>query len=263
MATYKKRGGKVRVPKVSDAEDAQQINYDGESTTQEVFDTLDETANRSEQWLEKNQKPVFIFLGSVLFAILAFVAYTKLVKGPKEITAANELAYSKAAFNEAELATSNIDSLYTIALNGVDGKYGLVDVAKKFSSTKAGNMANYMAGMAYLKMNDYQKAIDHLGKFSSDDQALAPLAKGNMGDAFADINQPKEAFSYYKEAANLGDNNFFTPMYLFKAGNTALELGKYDEALQLFEQIKNKYPQAENAKDIDIFINRAKYASKK
>lgn len=263
MATYKKRGGKARRPKISDAEDAQQINFDGESTTQEVFDALDETANRSEQWLEKNQKPVFIFLGAVLFAILAFVAYSKFVKAPKEITAANELAYSRAAFNEAELATNSVDSLYTIALNGVDGKYGLVDIAKKYSSTKAGNMAHYMAGMSYLKLNDYQKAIDHLGKFSSDDEALAPLAKGNIGDAFADINQPEDALEYYKKAADLVDSKFFTPLYLFKAGNTALELGKYDEALQMFERIKNKYPKSENANKIDIYINRAKHATRK
>jgi len=252
----------VRRPKISDADDAQQINYTGESTTQEVFDTLDETANKSEQWLEKNQKPVFISLGVVLFAILAFVAYTKLIKGPKEITAANELAYSKKHFFNAESATTNIDSLYTIALNGVDGKYGLVTIAKKYSNTNAGNMANYMAGMAYLKMNDYQKAIDHLGKFSSDDDALALQAKGNIGDAFADINQPEDALDYYKKAANLKDNSFFTPMYLFKAGNTALELGKFDEALTMFERIKKEYPKADEAKKIDIFINRAKYATR-
>ena len=263
MATYKKRGGKARRPKISDADDAQQINFDGESTTQEVFDTLDETANRSEQWLEKNQKPVLIFLAVLLFAVLAFAGYNRFVKGPKEITAANELAYSKAAFDKAELATTAIDSLYTIALNGVDGKFGLVDIARKYSSTNAGNMANYMAGMSYLKLNDYQKAIDHLGKFSSEDQALAPLAKGNMGDAFADIDQPEEALNYYKKAANLVDNKFFTPMYLLKAGNTALELGKYDEALQLFERIKNSYPKADAARKIDMYINRAKYASKK
>jgi tetratricopeptide (TPR) repeat protein len=263
MATYKKRGGKVRTPKITDAEDAQNINYTGESTTQEVFDTLDETANRSEQWLEKNQKPVIYIIGTIILAVVAFMLFNKLVKGPKELTAANELAYSKATYFEANKATSNIDSLYNIALNGTDGKYGLVDIAKKYSSTKAGNMANYMAGMSFLKLNKYQEAIGHLSKFSSKDQSLAPLAKGNIGDAFADINQPKDALNYYKQAANIVDNSFFTPMYLFKAGNTALELGQFKEALKLFERIENSYPKSDEAKTITIYINRAKYASKK
>ncbi|MCF6350573.1 MAG: tetratricopeptide repeat protein [Flavobacteriaceae bacterium] len=263
MATYKKRGGKVRREKISDAEDAQQIDYTGESTTKEVFDTLDETASKSEQWLEKNQKPVFIFLATVLFAVLAFVAYTKFVKGPKEITAANELVYSKKHFFDAEKAITGKDSLYTIALNGVDGKYGLVDIAKKYSTTKAGNMANYMAGIAYLKKNDYQNAIDYLSKFSSDDDALIIQAKGNIGDAFADIDQLEDALTYYKKAANLKNSSFFTPMYLLKAGNIALELGKFDEALSMFERIKKEYPKADEAKKIDIFIHSAKYATKK
>lgn len=263
MATYKKRGGKERKPKVNDFDDAQDINFDGESTTKEVFDALDQSASKSEEWLEKNQKPVFIFLAVILAAVLLFVVYNKVVKGPKEVTAVDELSYSKIAFDKAELAQDNVDSLYTIALNGVDGKYGLVDIAKKYANTDAGNMANYMAGMSYLKIYKYKEAISHLGKFTSDDQALASLAKGNIGDAYADIDQLDVALDYYKQAANLNDNKFFTPLYLFKAGNTALDLGKYDEALKLFEKIKNKYPDADDAKKIDIYIYRAKYASKK
>ncbi len=262
MATYKKRGGKVRREKISDADDAQQINYDGESTTKEVFDALDETASKSEQWLQENQKPVFTVLAIVLFAVLAFFVYNKFVKEPKEATASNELTYSKQHFFDALNATNNIDSLYTIALNGIDGNYGLVDIAKKYGSTKAGNLANYMAGMAFLNMNDYQKAIDHLGEFSSENETLALLAKGNIGDAFADIDQPNEALDYYVKAANLKDNDFFTPLYLFKAGNTAMEIGKFDAALDYFETIKSKYSKSEQAKKIDLFINRAKHATR-
>lgn len=263
MATYKKRGNKVRKPKLKDdGAYLDDVNFDGESTTQEVFDSLDETASKSEQWLEKNAKKVYIVLGTFLIAMLVFMAFNKFVKEPKEIKAANYLAYSKSFFSEAEKATKNIDSLYNIALNGADNKYGLIEVANKFSGTKAGNLANYMAGISYLKMNEYDKAIDYLGNFSSDDEILAPLAKGKIGDAFADINQLDDAFTYYEQAAEVRDNNLTTPMYLFKAANTALELGKFDVALQMFEKIKNNYPKSDEAKDIAIYINRAKYASK-
>jgi TolA-binding protein len=264
MATYKKRGNKVRTPKTKNVggEYLEDIQFDGESTTQEVFDSLDETASKSEEWIEKNQKVIYTVLGIFLFSLLAYLAYNKFVSEPKEINAANHLAYSKAAFNTAELATANIDSLYNIALNGADNQFGLLDVANKYSGTKAGNLAKYMAGMSYLKMVDYKNAIDMLGKFSSDDEMLGPLAKGKIGDAFADINQPADAYSYYKQAANLKSNNFTAPLYLFKAANTALELGKFDEALTMFQKIKDNYPNAEEAKSIDIFINRAKNATR-
>ena len=43
----------------------------------------------------------------------------------------------------------------------------------------------------------------------------------------------------YKEAAKLRLNNFSTPTYLYKAGITALDLGKGKEALDLFKQLKD------------------------
>jgi tetratricopeptide (TPR) repeat protein len=261
MATYKKRGNKVR-RSTKGVDDLQKINYDGESTTEEVFSTLDETANRSEQWFEKNQKIIYVILGAFLVGLLAYMAYTKLYAEPNELKGADHLAYSKAYFDEAEAAVINQDSLYNIALNGIDNKYGLIDVAKKYSGTNAGNLAKYMAGISYLRLSEYQKAVDYLKDFSSDDELLSTIAKGSVGDAYSDVNQPNDALKYYKAAANLRDNSFSTPLYLFKAGNTALQLKKFDEALKLFERIKNDYPNSSEAKEIQIYINRAKYASK-
>lgn len=262
MATYKKRGNKIRKPKVTVEADAQNINYDGESTTEEVFDTLNQTANKSEQWLEKNQKLVVSVFGIALVIGLVFMLFNRFVQAPKEINAADDLAYAKQAFFNAEQATNAKDSLYQIALDGADGKYGLLDIVNKYGNTKAGNMATYMAGMAYSNLEDYKNAVDYLNKFSSDDIMLSTLAKGKIGDAFADINQPKDAYTYYKEVATSNKNDLTTPLYLFKAANVALELGNYNEALTFFTKIKNEYPKSDEAKEIDLYINRAKFASK-
>ena len=257
MATYKKRGQKNK-KRAGEAKSAIERN----STTAEVFNTLDETASRSEEWVVKNQRNIFIVLGVIVVAILAFMAYTKFIKGPKEIKAADELAFPKKYFDQASTSAVAVDSLYTLGLEGADGKYGFIDIANEFSGTKAGNLANYYAGISYLKMKKYPEAIDYLEDFSSDDLALGPVAKGAIGDAFADLNQPEDALEYYEKAANLKDNSFTTPLFLFKAGNVALDLEKFDKALQLFERIKKEYPKSEEAKNIDIYISRAKYASK-
>ncbi len=263
MATYKKRGNKIRKPKVDDTiADLEQVEFDGESTTKEVFDALDVTASKSEEWLEKNQKAIFTVLGIVLIGILAYVGYTRFIQAPKEIKAADDFAYAKSLFFEADKATQNIDSLYTIALNGKDNKFGLLDITKEYSGTKAGNLANYMAGIAYTNMNDYKNAIAYLQKFEADDAALGPIATGKIGDAFSDLEQLNEAFDYYSKAAKMVDNEVTTPLYLFKAASTAMELKKYDQALKMFSEIKEKYPNADEAKRIDLYINQAKYASK-
>ena len=254
MATYKKTGSKAK---------GAHKNIEDKSTTAEVFNTLDETASRSEQFIIKNQNIIFIVLGIVVASILGYLAYQKYVKAPKEKEAANELAYPKVYFENAINNAVAADSLFTLGLNGADGKYGFIDVADEYSGTKAGNLANYYAGISYLRLKKYKEAIDYLEEFSSEDELLGPTAKGAIGDAFADINQPEDAFDYYVKAAALKDNNFSTPLFLFKAGNTAMELEKYPKALELFERIKNDYPNSNEAKNIDIYISKAAFGSKK
>ncbi len=254
MATYKKSGNKTK------GTARQKRTIEQKSTTAEVFDTLDETASRSETWIINNQKNIFILLAVVVIGILAFMGYQKYVSDPNEKIAADELAFPKEYFTTAQNSSVATDSIYTLGLEGADGKYGFIDIAEQYPNTKAGNMAKYYAGISYLNMKQYQEAIDYLEDFSSDDASLGPIAKGAIGDAFADLNQPEDALTYYEKAANLKDNNFTTPLFLFKAGNTALEIGKTDKALAMFTKIKITYPKSEEAKNIDIYINKAKYA---
>ncbi|PCI11386.1 MAG: hypothetical protein COB73_02165 [Flavobacteriaceae bacterium] len=254
MATYKKSGNKEKGTARS------KRTIEDKSTTAEVFNTLDETASRSETWVINNQKNIFIFLGLVVAGVLAFMAYQKYVEAPNEKIAADELAYPKVHFQQASIASVASDSIYQLGLDGADGKFGFIDIAENYSGTDAGNMANYYAGISYLKMKNYTDAISYLEKFSSDDQALGPIAKGAIGDAFADLNQPEDALNYYEQAANLRDNEFTTPLFLFKAGNTALEIGKSDKALGMFEKIQISYPNSAEAKNIEIYISKAKYA---
>lgn len=255
MATYKKKGSKVKKNDIH--------NIEEHSTTAEVFNTLDETASKSEQWVEKNQRTILIGLVALAAIILGYIGYNKYVIEPKEKEAADELAFPKNYFEQAQGANALADSLYTIAINGADGKFGLIDIVENYGNTKAGNLAKYMSGISYLKLSEYDNAIKYLSDFSSDDEILGTLAKGNIGDAFMEINQPEDALKYYLEAANFRDNDFTTPLYLFKAGNTAMDLENYSQAEDLFSRIKNDYSKSEEAAQIDVFIERAKLASAK
>ncbi len=253
MATYKKKSTKAK----------KQVHIEDHSATAEVFNTLDETASRSEQWLEKNQKPIFIGLIAVTLIILGYMAYNNYILEPKEKEAADELAFPKEYFEKAQNTAVSVDSLYTLALNGANGKYGLIDIVDNYEGTKAGNIAKYMTGISYLKLGEYDKAIEYLNKFKSEDEILAALAKGTIGDAFIEINQPDDALKYYTEAANLRDNEFTTPLYLFKAGNTAMDQGDYDKAIKLYTRIKEDYSKSDEAKMVDILIQRAEIAAGK
>ena len=99
-----------------------------------------------------------------------------------------------------------------------------------------------------------------MNKFKSDDEMLGPVSLGAIGDAFADINQLEDALNYYEKAASLKDNEFTSPLFLFKAGQAAMELKEYSKAASLFAKISEDYSSSDQGKDIDKFISAAKYA---
>ena len=147
-----------------------------------------------------------------------------------------------------------------LGLEGADNKYGFLDISTQFGGTKSANIANYYAGVSYLKLKEYEKAIEYLSKFDSDDEILGPTAIGAIGDAFADIDQTEDALDYYEKAANKKNNEFTTPLFLFKAGKLALSLNKFSKAEKLFTQIKENYSTTEIGRNIDKYIYSAKYA---
>jgi tetratricopeptide (TPR) repeat protein len=254
MATYKKRGFKPK-NKVEE----QLLDEQG-STTAEVFSTLDESASRSEAWVSQNQNYILGVIGVIAVGVLGYLAYMQFVQNPKETSAANEMYYPQQYFDEALTNEVAKDSLFNLALNGAEGKYGFLDIIDEYSGTKAANLASYSAGMAYLNMNNYQEAITYLEKFSSEDAVLGALGKGGLGDAFMQLGQPEDALGYYEKAIAHSDNEFTTPKFLYKAGVTAMELNQHAKALQHFERIKNEYSSSEEARTIDAFIGMAKSA---
>ena len=86
---------------------------------------------------------------------------------------------------------------------------------------------------------------------------LSVIAKGAIGDAFSQLNQPKEALEYYVKAAEMNQNDMTTPRFLLKAGQTALALKQKETALKYFNEIKEKYDTAPEAMNIDAMIGLA------
>jgi len=250
MATYKKRGNK---PKKKESIEQQ-------STTAEVFSTLDQGASRTEEWVAKNQKYIFILVAVIAVVVLGSLGFKKFIQEPKEIDAKNDMFQAQSYFDQAVTGVEK-DSLFTLALNGGEGKFGMLDIIENHSSTDAANLARYYAGMAYLNLKDYSNAVSHLDEFKSDDEILAPLAKGGIGDAFVQLEQYDDALDYYTKAAELKSNDFTTSMYLFKAGNMAMQLEKNAKALTFFKRIKDEFPTSTEATNIDVFIGKAEAAS--
>jgi len=245
MATYKKRGAKKSITPSKENEAVQ------ESTTAEVFETLDTTANKTEEWVVRYQNVILSFIGLVAIGVLGYLGYTNFIIKPKAREAVSELNQAQYYF-ELAVNSVNSDSLYRRALVGGEGKYGFLDIIENYKGTPAAKLATYSAGMAYLNLNEYEKAITYLDKFSADDILLSALAKGAIGDAYAQLGQIEDAFAYYIEASQVSENMYSTPKYLYKAAMLGAENGKIKQAISFLERIEKEYPKAEEAKWVAV-----------
>ena len=255
MATYNKRGYKAPKPEEAKVEnELEEVIDTTDSTTAEVFNTLDETASKTEDWVAKNQKVILGVVGAIAIATLGYLLYNRFVVEPKEEKATNEIFQAQQYFQQAVDATEKNDSLYNLALKGGEGKLGFIGIAEQYAGTDAGNLANYHAGMAYLNLGDFKNAITYLEKFKSEDAILKPLALGAIGDALAETNKVDDAIAHYKKAAEASENDFTTPRFLFKAAQLNLAAGKKAEANKLFVEIKEKYETSKEGMNIDAFI---------
>jgi len=261
MATFNKRG--YRSPKEKeeklDNNFIEDVNVDAkDSTTAKAFDTLDESASRAEDFIAKNQKVILGLLATVVLAVVGYFAYEKFIAEPNQQNAADELFTAQQNFQKAVDGDVKADSLFNLVLNGSEGKFGVIKIAEEYSGTDAANQANYMAGIAYLNTGKYAEAITSLEKFSSKDVTLSALAIGAIGDAYAQQNKQKEALEFYVKAADVNATNEFTrPIFLLKAGKTALALGNKAEALKYFTEIKDNFDMSPEGQQIDALIGLA------
>jgi tetratricopeptide (TPR) repeat protein len=139
-----------------------------------------------------------------------------------------------------------------LALNGDDNNLGFLQIINDYGS-KAGDMVYFYAGICQLKLGQYEEAIENLKKYKVGDEITTAIALARIGDAYVNLNNYPEALNYFLKAANYRDNTFAADP-LLKAGLTYKAIGKPEEALKMFQRIKNNYPQAEEARDIDKYI---------
>jgi tetratricopeptide (TPR) repeat protein len=210
---------------------------------------IESALTRTEQFLEKNQKLIGIVIGAIVVVAVGYFGFHKFYSEPHQKQAQEQLFQAQNYFEK--------DS-FNLALNGDGSNPGFLDIIDDFGSTKAGNLANYYAGISYLHMGKFNEAIDHLKKFSTDDVLLGPITVGAQGDAQLELGNSAKALDLYTEAYKMNDNELTTPVYMLKAGELLENSGKQDEAIKIYETIKLKYPESTEGRSIDKYIARAK-----
>jgi predicted negative regulator of RcsB-dependent stress response len=144
-----------------------------------------------------------------------------------------------------------------LALNGDNINYGFLKVIARYGGTKAANLASFYAGSCYIKLGDFNKAIQYLKDFSTSDQIIQERDLGLLADAYSELNRKEEAAEQYKKAGTyFQEDQLFSPEYLFRAGFLYESMGKTQEAVSMYKIIKDKYPASQRGAEIDKYLAR-------
>ncbi|PIE86320.1 MAG: hypothetical protein CSA05_01150 [Bacteroidia bacterium] len=218
----------------------------------EAVEEIEAALTKTEIFIEENQRMLFIIVGAIFAVVAIYWGYSKYMDNQ------NQEAMARMFVAEQYFERDS----FQVALNGDGTSPGFIEIINNYGSSKAGNLANYYAGISSLHLGNFDQAIEYLKDFDSDDSMVSSIALCGIGDAYMQKENLKDAASYYMKAASKNENNFVTPMALLKAGMAYEELGEYHKAVEVYQDIKNNFKRSTEARKIDKYITQAKMKQK-
>ena len=215
---------------------------------------VEDALTQSEAFLIKYKNAIIGGVVAVIIIVAGFIMYKNLYAEPREEKAQAALFKGQEYFEQ---------DAFEQALNGDSiGYTGFLKVADDYSGTKAANLAKAYAGICYAQLGKYEEAVKMLDSFNGKDQMVAPAILGAAGNCYAQLGQLDKAASTLLSAADKADNNTLSPIFLIQACEILVKQGKYDDAVNAYTKIKDKYFQSYQAMDIDKYIEQAKLMKK-
>ena len=215
---------------------------------------VEDALTQSEAFLIKYKNAIIGGVAAATIIVAGFIMYKNLYAEPREEKAQAALFKGQEYFEQ---------DAFEQALNGDSiGYTGFLKVADDYSGTKAANLAKAYAGICYAQLGKYEEAVKMLDSFNGKDQMVAPAILGAAGNCYAQLGQLDKAASTLLSAADKADNNTLSPIFLIQAGEILVKQGKYDDAVNAYTKIKDKYFQSYQAMDIDKYIEQAKLMKK-
>ncbi len=127
------------------------------------------------------------------------------------------------------------------ALNGDGNNLGFLEIIDEYGVTDAANLANFYAGVSYLKQGKFELARLYLEDFNASDLLIQARAYGLVGDSYMEEQKYDDAAKYYNKAANYKPNKYFSPSYLMKEALAYEKLNQNDKARETYDKIINQY----------------------
>ncbi|MBR5240716.1 MAG: tetratricopeptide repeat protein [Muribaculaceae bacterium] len=213
------------------------------------LDKMNNILSSGEQWIEKNRKKLTITLFIVILGALGFLLVKEFYLEPKEKEAQKEMFKGEAYFEQEN---------FEVALNGNEADYiGFAAIADEYSGTTSGNLANAYAGICAYNLGNNEEALEYLEAYDGDEALLYPNIIAMIGNCYANMGEYEKALEKFVDAAEVASNPVTSPLFLIKAATIAEKTEDYAKAVELYQEIKDKYENSAMGQDIDKYIERA------
>lgn len=218
-----------------------------ELKVREAPKVIETTQSATHFWI-KYKNLIIGLLAAIILVVSGWLLYKNLVVKPKEERAAEAVFKAEEYFRN--------DSI-TLALNGDGQNRGFLNIIKNFDGTKAANLSHFYAGTIYLRTNDFNNAVKHLKDFSTDSKQIQMIAYGRLADAYSEQGKKDDAVTNYKKAGSyFPEDETNSSEFLFRAGYLLESMGKNKEAVDVYKELKQKFPKTEKGFSIDKYIYR-------
>ncbi len=198
-------------------------------------------------FFDENRTLVFGVVGAVVVLLILGAGYS-LFKEKKESQAQTALAAAVRAYERGD---------YQLALDGTEsGAAGLLEVAREYGGTDAGNLASYYAGDALYRQGKFAEALPHFEDFDKGDTVLGAAAYAAEAAIYENTGDFARAAERYERASTVFATDFTTPQYLLNAGRSYERAGNFAKARTMYERIKADYPESAPAREIDYYTAR-------
>ena len=213
--------------------------------TRTSIEELNESLSSIEQKVENNKNYIYWVCGIIVVIAAAIMIYIYGVRNPGIESAKNEISQA-----DMQLAQGN-DSIALAQYMAVAENY----------SNSAANRANLNAAILLYNEEKYDEAINYLKNFDPEGVLVGPASQSLLGDCYVNTGKLDEALGAYDKAISLSaDNSYYTPLFMEKKATIYREQKNYAAEADIFQEIKDKYPNFSQSYgfDVDKYLARAK-----
>ena len=206
----------------------------------------EEIIAKAQDFWTRYQKQITVVLAVLVLAVGGWYAYKNFIVKPNTEKAVDAMYKAEEYYR--------MDSLQK-ALNGDGIHWGFVRVIKEYGGTDAGNLAHFYAGDCYLRTGDFNNAVKQLKEFSTPEKQVQARAYKLLGDAYSELGKNEDAIASYKKSAN------HFPEDIHNAGEALLfaalladKNGKTNEAIDIFKEIKERFPNTQAYNESEKYL---------